>query len=166
MKLPTTLLFITLLCTNCSVLLLEEIEIVSPELNEYWGNQVLILNQDTIGIDTSFYNDLSLMKFVEPTHFNKNKIVTADLFFSDSLRPSFNWIQRLNYSALKKLNRKSRRSKCICFEYRFQLKEETIPIYVPEDTTCYPTKIKKELTLLNGLFIFEKDTSFRVLYSH
>jgi len=165
MKVSFYLFFAAILISSCAVQEIEKLEIVSPEKSNYWGNQVLILEQDTIGIDTSFYNDLSLQQFVEPGHFNKNKKAISDLHFVDSLRAPFNWIKQLNYSELKKLNRKSRRSKCICYEYRVLLEEESISIYVPEDSLCFPSKIKKELILLNELFIFEKDTSFRVLYS-
>ncbi|MBL4706617.1 MAG: hypothetical protein JKY54_18960 [Flavobacteriales bacterium] len=150
---------------SCTVQQLSEIEIISPEKNIYWGNQVLLVANDSIGVDTSYYNDLSLQLFVDPVHFNNNKIPLANLHFYDSLRPSFEWIKQLEYRQLKKLNRKSRRSKCVCYEYRLKLSKESISLYVPEDTACYSPAIKEELYLINDLFIYEKDTCFRVLYT-
>ena len=165
MRLLTVFLLFVFCSLGCKVKQLTNLEIISPQKNNYWGYQVLTLENDTIGIDTSYYNDLSLQPFVDPVHFNKNKKPLPDLYFKDSLRASFQWIKTLEYQKLKRLNRKSRRSKCVCYEYRITLPTKSISVYVPEDTTCFPSSICQELDLLNRLFIYEKDTSYQVLYS-
>ncbi len=150
---------------SCTVKPISTIEVVSPEQNPYWGRQVVIRMNDTVAVDTSFYLDLTLQPFVDPIHFQKNKKVVPDLLFPHPQREQFRWLNELDVKQITRLNRLSRKSRCICYQYDLILPEKTIAIYVPEDTSCYHAKIARDLANLSSLFIFVSDSSYAQAYS-
>lgn len=157
-------LIASILLIACATRKVSSIELISPEQSSYWGHQVIFTKADTVFVDTSFYNDLSLQPFVDPVHFMRNKTVGKDLNFQGNLRPQFDWMLGLDMKKIKRLHRRSRRSDCVCYEYLVKADNSYFSIYLPEDTTCYDPGITSDLKQLETLFVFEKDTSFTVIY--